>query len=316
MRRYLAWLVFFLALIGVADAIAGHGRTRGHRRSVAFEPAVLAGGGDVCGDGAITGAEACDDGDTDNGDGCSSTCTIETDCSCQGEPSTCFCDSLSVQFDGVNEYATCGDLAIVDSATALTVCWWFRWVTVPASGVYAHWGKFNAVTTESPIHSELNFTAATFSILTRSTSRGVRWTMPSFSDATWYHACAVFDGSVPDQHLYIDGALYTTGKTVITAVQAALQDGLTVPWVIGARRATDAFTTAAIDEVCVWNEVLSAGSVSAVYNGGTPFGCTGVDSWWRMGDGDTFTTLLDGPGTNDCTMTNMEAGDIQTEAPP
>ncbi len=32
---------------------------------------------DVCGDGAITGAETCDDGNTTSGDGCSSTCQIE-----------------------------------------------------------------------------------------------------------------------------------------------------------------------------------------------------------------------------------------------
>jgi cysteine-rich repeat protein len=30
----------------------------------------------VCGDGVVTGSETCDDGNTD-GDGCSSTCTIE-----------------------------------------------------------------------------------------------------------------------------------------------------------------------------------------------------------------------------------------------
>lgn len=31
-----------------------------------------------CGDGLVSGAEACDDGNTTNGDGCSSTCTVET----------------------------------------------------------------------------------------------------------------------------------------------------------------------------------------------------------------------------------------------
>ncbi len=55
------------------------------------------GNGPKCGDGAIadanpdagTAGEACDDGNTQDGDGCSSVCTIETGYMCNGEPSTC-----------------------------------------------------------------------------------------------------------------------------------------------------------------------------------------------------------------------------------
>ncbi len=42
-----------------------------------------------CGDGSITGSEECDDGDVDNGDGCSSACAVENNWSCTGEPSVC-----------------------------------------------------------------------------------------------------------------------------------------------------------------------------------------------------------------------------------
>lgn len=38
----------------------------------------------VCGNGTITGAEACDDGNTVDGDGCSATCTAETGWTCTG----------------------------------------------------------------------------------------------------------------------------------------------------------------------------------------------------------------------------------------
>jgi cysteine-rich repeat protein len=48
-----------------------------------------AGGGSVCGDGVLEGAEACDDGSTLNGDGCSSECIIESGYICVGEPSEC-----------------------------------------------------------------------------------------------------------------------------------------------------------------------------------------------------------------------------------
>ena len=43
-----------------------------------------------CGDGAIdTSSEVCDDGNTTSGDGCSSQCAIESEYTCQGEPSVC-----------------------------------------------------------------------------------------------------------------------------------------------------------------------------------------------------------------------------------
>ena len=44
----------------------------------------------VCyGDGIIWGDEECDDGNLDDGDGCSSTCTVEYGWDCTGEPSVC-----------------------------------------------------------------------------------------------------------------------------------------------------------------------------------------------------------------------------------
>lgn len=42
-----------------------------------------------CGDGLISGSEACDDGNTQSGDGCSSACEIEEGWECTGEPSLC-----------------------------------------------------------------------------------------------------------------------------------------------------------------------------------------------------------------------------------
>src|SRR5262249_11908521 len=48
----------------------------------------------VCGDGrlgdsSVGGAEECDDGNTNNGDGCSASCTRESGFICSGEPSIC-----------------------------------------------------------------------------------------------------------------------------------------------------------------------------------------------------------------------------------
>src|SRR5262245_12173567 len=46
---------------------------------------------DVCGDGKVTGTEACDDGNTDLEDGCTATCVVEPGFKCdEREPSGCF----------------------------------------------------------------------------------------------------------------------------------------------------------------------------------------------------------------------------------
>ena len=42
-----------------------------------------------CGDGVIEGAETCDDGNSNEGDGCSSICQVEDGAECNGEPSVC-----------------------------------------------------------------------------------------------------------------------------------------------------------------------------------------------------------------------------------
>lgn len=49
----------------------------------------------VCGDGVVQPGEECDDGNTDDGDGCSSTCRLETPVSCDDGGNTCDqgCDS-------------------------------------------------------------------------------------------------------------------------------------------------------------------------------------------------------------------------------
>lgn len=46
----------------------------------------------ICGDGAIGMGEDCDDGGTDDGDGCNSMCQVEMGYECMGEPSVCTID--------------------------------------------------------------------------------------------------------------------------------------------------------------------------------------------------------------------------------
>ena len=48
----------------------------------------------VCGNGLVADPEGCDDGAAEDGDGCSSACTIENGFICQGEPSVCYSSDI------------------------------------------------------------------------------------------------------------------------------------------------------------------------------------------------------------------------------
>jgi cysteine-rich repeat protein len=50
----------------------------------------------VCGDGLIEPPESCDDGNTNDGDGCSSVCEVESGFMCSGEPSVCLPDPAEI----------------------------------------------------------------------------------------------------------------------------------------------------------------------------------------------------------------------------
>ncbi|MDO8634057.1 MAG: class III signal peptide-containing protein [archaeon] len=74
----------------------------------------------VCGDGKIGSSEQCDDGEQppDNGDGCSSTCQLEVNYFCQGEPSECGLEvdsCIPLSGSGTNIYFLTQDVSTPDA---------------------------------------------------------------------------------------------------------------------------------------------------------------------------------------------------------
>ena len=64
-------------------------------------------GQDVCGNGIIEASETCDDGDTIDGDGCSSACQVEPGWSCEGEPSVCTLSCCGLYNNGYTGNTNC-----------------------------------------------------------------------------------------------------------------------------------------------------------------------------------------------------------------
>ena len=73
-----------------------------------------------------------------------------------------------------------------------------------------------------------------------------------------------------------------------------------------------------IDEFSLFDSDVSS-DISSIYNGGSPFDlstlATPPSNWWKMGDGDTYPTLLDGLGGSDFTMYSMTAAAIVNDVP-
>lgn len=100
------------------------------------------------------------------------------------------------------------------------------------------------------------------------------------SVGAWHHICLVADGGTASY--YIDGVSRDTHSYTVDAA-----DNPDTAFLIGDMAGGSYFMDGKIDEVAIWNSVLSAAQVTAIYNGGTPESLAPYSptSWWRMGDG-------------------------------
>jgi hypothetical protein len=151
--------------------------------------------------------------------------------------------------------------------------------------------------------------------------------LPEFDDGFWHMMSFTYNGS----GLASGVTIYTDGVVVIgldVQNDALLTDTSTaVNMGIGGRTGGgNTFGPGNVDEVSLHNVLLTSGEISSMYNAGFPIDLqdqgvspitTNLKYWNRMGDGlnDVFPILEDVEGGIQGTMTNMTAGDIETEVP-
>jgi len=100
------------------------------------------------------------------------------------------------------------------------------------------------------------------------------------ADNTWQHVAATWDGSMSGSagiHIYING-VESTGGTTVDGGGGAPYDDSTTPFTVGNRPTDNARGfNGSIDEVRVYNRVLSAAEIQALADStapGTPSGLT------------------------------------------
>lgn len=230
-----------------------------------------------------------------------------------------FVNTLSTSFDGVDDFVTMGNVASLnfERDDAFSFSFWLNRAT--SSDLTTVLGRADA---DSPFTGYAIFINDNKIQLRLRSSNGafifILGTV-NIPNNTWTHYAVTYDGSqsVSGMKLYKNGA----SETVTTSTSGTLLRfaSVSLPFNLGTRDDNPNIAYSGImDEVSAYNVELSASAVSDIYGTGVPndlTGTSGLVSWWRMGDGDTFAAITDNQGSNNGTMTNMSADDFITNVP-
>lgn len=218
-------------------------------------------------------------------------------------------NSYSLSLDGTDDHAEVTGSSEIQISYPLTISAWIYptvsagvtdWRTIISWGSAAQGqGRFLQLNTTNN-----NLSFGTYqSSLTSSTALSLN---------TWYHVAAtVTSGST---QLYINGSLDTTGTNVLNSFTY----GKTHVGELYYSQATAARHFAGnIDELALFNSVLTGDEITQLYNLGNPFdlnsdagdysSSANLKAWWRMGDGTeagSGTTIYD-MSTNDSSSDDL-----------
>ena len=227
-----------------------------------------------------------------------------------------FSNTKSVDFDGVDDYVDLGNPTELQFTSSFSISLWFKstdtsdYILISKDNTSGHLTNDRSWALWGNRYGGTN--VINFNVRNGSNSFAVQSTS-DYNDGSWHHLVATYEASTALK-VYVDGSLEATNTTSIPS--SINNVGTNVN--IGRAANGVYYANAKIDEVGLFNSVLSASNVTAIYNSGTPLSLSSYSpvAWYRMGDGDTFPTLTDnGSGGNNGTMTNMVSGDKVTDVP-
>ena len=229
-----------------------------------------------------------------------------------------FSNLKSVSFDGVDEYVNLGTISTLNNLTTVTMSCWIKFNSIIANvypiGYYT--GASNPqMYFQSSVSGQLGVVVANATVYL-----GISQTTGTLTTGVWYNLVGVYDASLTPAtsalKLYLDGTQISPITDSSTGIPANL--GTTSAFTIGGLNGGSLYENCYIDEVSLFDYAMTSGEVTALYNSGCPNDLMELavakrpEHYYRMGDGDTYPTIIDNgeTGGNDGTMTNMESGDI------
>ena len=223
-------------------------------------------------------------------------------------PSTGLINTYSIAFDAADDFMVSGGNVTYDEGSFIT------WVKCTGTSGQILWHVSGYYYLYRYSGDELRFRHG----MTGSTNVTV-----DINDGNWHCIVGTAEGGSGESSTvkgYVDGSLVV--EETETNTYTVPDDVIT----FGAWPGSGAsMLNGSLDEVGFWSSVLTAAEVTALYNSGTPIdlktnagdyaSSANLLNWWRMGDGDTYPTIQDNQGSNDLTMTNMAAEDIESDVP-
>jgi hypothetical protein len=176
-----------------------------------------------------------------------------------------------LKFDGSNDYIESVDIGEIDSATALTVCAWVQPNQNSHDGGIVYKGPSASITDGVLLFQDVVGVGGnnlySFFIAESGGTDTVRVESAANSAVVnkWAHLCGTYlEGSASGLRLYLDGS-EVSGSPVSTASISGIDATTNKLW-IGDRDGSGNNFSGKIDDVRIYNRVLSASEVTHLYN--------------------------------------------------
>jgi len=235
-------------------------------------------------------------------------------------PVTPFTNQYSMLFDGVDEYAKgSSTFSELDGGDKFTLSMWVKVTSLAVARMLFHIPK-NTTSSNSQVlvflrtNGQLDISVNTLTAFMRSNT-GV------ITAGNWHHILLCFDLSLTTTQKirpFVDGVdVYNTANNPPTTFPTSTG----AIWLGEEANGYLAPFLGNMDEVAIWTSDERA-NVADIYNSGVPGDLSQLTTppshWWRMGDGDAFSTdwtFTDNIGSYDLGSINMEVGDRVTDVP-
>jgi hypothetical protein len=226
--------------------------------------------------------------------------------------STAFSNQNSISFDGTNEYIELSSSVLLgDAGTGdWSISFWMNADNISTGANQRLW-SFGAGGT---LQTQMYITGGGTLQFGGPWSDGFGF---GASSGTWYHIIYRVNTASSSLNVgyVLNGSIYNKKSQNVTTTFDTTGSSY-----LGRNSGAYGFS-GNLDEVSVWNKYLSDTDCIEIYNGGTPndlstvAAAVNLQHWWRMGDGDTFPTIIDHASNNDGAMNNMLSSNITTETP-
>ena len=235
-----------------------------------------------------------------------------------GDSTPVYSNLYSVEFDGIDDYLTAASSPLLGSggSGAWTISLWFN--VSALTGDSQRLIDINPGEATARIQIYLDGSGNTIKIAGDFTDNYPTFTI---SAGVWYNVIYRFDGNQSGTN---NVGYVINGTNTDDGSKSVKTYGDVGTFYVGTNSAGLTPFGGYIDELSIWNKELSDHECIELYNSGSPTDlaastmAANLQNWWRMGDPNgtaSFATIVDAKGPLDLTMTNMVAGNIQTNVP-